>query len=300
MLQEQLRHNISELLGDRARFQVPLKDLTTWKIGGPAWCVCSLHNQDEALELFKLLREVDMASMPLGNGSNLLFSERGYQGVLYSLQGTFQEITFKDNLVITGAGAQLGNLLSACAHNGLSGLEWAAAIPATVGGAVAMNAGSVGEDIFTKLRSIKLLLPDCAIVELKADYFQASYRNGNLPRGALVLQVVFQLAQSSPHKIKDKIHNNVVLKKNHFPLNWPNAGSVFKNPEGDFAGRLIEQAGLKGKICGNAQISAVHANFIVNLGNAKADEVLELIRLAQTEVLNKYGIKLEPEVRIID
>ncbi len=296
MKKGELAQKIAAILGGRAYFNYPTALLTTWKTGGPAWCLAQAGNVKELTSLLRLMREYDIAYMPVGMGSNLLFSDSGFNGVLIALVNGLAKIKIEGCSLCAGAGAKLSAMLRASAKAELSGLEWAAGIPGSLGGAVAMNAGSLGGDMASVVQSVDLLTQDNSALTLSG-LPQAGYRSGGLPAGAVVVKATMALQPGT--NVKDKITNNLKLKKEKFPLDLPNAGSVFKNPPNDFAARLIEAAGLKGHRCGNAQISTKHANFIVNLGSAKADDILELMRHTQREVALRFGVDLVPEVKLV-
>jgi UDP-N-acetylmuramate dehydrogenase len=295
-----LARELGALLGNRAQFGLPLSSLTTWKVGGPAWCVCRLHNLAEAQKVLTILANDSVPFMPLGNGSNLLASDAGYPGVLLKLEGQLRETRVREEVIEAGGGAMLDQVLGQSARAGLCGLEWAAAIPATIGGAIAMNAGSWGKNIFTCLRRLTLLSGKGELISLdKPALPAAAYRNGNLPGASIVAEAAFELLRGDCASVQRTIADNIRLKSQRLPLAHPSAGSVFMNPEGDFAGRLIESAGLKGKKQGNAQISDIHGNFIVNLGGAKADDIYKLIVTIRDEVARRFGIRLTLEIKLI-
>lgn len=298
MHKQELAKELKKLLRERALFGKPAATLTTWKVGGPVWCVTEVKSIDEIKNIITLLNERDVIHMPLGMGSNLLFSDHGYDGVLISMCGELKNFTVKGNEIIAGGGAAISGILKEAASSGLSGLEWAAGIPATLGGAIAMNAGSLGHNLAECITGLSLLDKNGELLELAPPNLPtAGYRNGGLPEGSIVLGARIGLRKGDD--IQRLIKRNLQLKREKFPLDLPSAGSVFQNPPGDYAGRLIEEAGLKGYKCGNAQISYKHANFIVNLGAAKADDILKVMRFAQMKVMQLFGIELVPEVKMV-
>jgi UDP-N-acetylmuramate dehydrogenase len=291
---------LTRLLSDRAEFNIPFSGLTTWKVGGPAWCLCRLHSREEAKAALAILADSGVPFMVLGNGSNLLVSDLGYEGAVLKLEGRLAALEVKNDLISAGGGVLLGQALRESAQAGLSGLEWAAAIPASLGGAIAMNAGSMGQNIGSVLERVDLLLSNGDVVTLERDSLPPfAYRKSNLPPASIVLGAKLKLRPGSAWSVRRNIAANTRLKRQRFPFNYPNAGSVFMNPEGDYAGRLIESAGLKGKRWGNAQISDVHGNFIVNMGAAKADDIYRLIVMARDTVKEKFGISLDLEIKLI-
>lgn len=297
MTKDALAAQIKTLLGKRALFNHPASQLTTWKVGGAVWCVAMVNDLQELLALHPVLRANKVPYMPLGMGSNLLFADSGYDGVLITLQAEMAGFEVRKNTLVAGGGARLSQLLTNAPRLGLSGLEWAAGIPATIGGAIAMNAGSMGNDMANLLDSVSLLLADGKLLELSREHLpKAAYRDGGLPKGSIVLQATIKMLPARPEDIEASIKANLASKRELFPLELPNAGSVFKNPPGDFAGRLIEAAGMKGCRLGNAQISSKHANFIVNLGAANADDILGLIQLTQNKVKEMFAVELQTEI----
>jgi UDP-N-acetylmuramate dehydrogenase len=300
MSEDRVKRAIKKLLGANAAFDNPLAPLTTWKVGGPAWCVANVKNRIQAGALVSLLKEFEIDYMPMGMGSNVLFSDQGYHGVVIMLGGDLENISLQDNIMRAGGGAKLSRMMNLAAANGFSGLEWAAGIPASAGGAVHMNAGARDSAMSAYLEDLDLLDHQGKFKFLGPDELPlAGYRDGGLYAKDIVLNLSLRLDKSSAEIVKRKIENTLLHRQNKLPLDLPNAGSVFKNPPGNYAGKLIRSAGLSGERRGDAQISDKHANFIVNLGRAKADDILELIKIAQREVLARCNIKLELEVEII-
>ena len=272
---------------------------TTFHIGGPASLFIKAQDKKELKSLLSILPKTATPYYILGGGSNLLVGDKGVDGVVIKLEGTFTEVAFKKETLLAGAGVELAPLRREACKRGLSGLEFTAGIPGTVGGAIIMNAGispteNMGKlvkrvEIMDKTGKIKWLLP-------KAIDF--GYRHSSLPRGAIVLQAELRLKKAPLPSIRKKLRVLWDKKKETQPLAEKSAGCIFKNPPGQSAGALIEKAGLKGKSCGGAAISTVHANFIINRGGAKAKDVLKLIEKVKSKVFNKFGITLEPEIKI--
>lgn len=233
-----------------------------------------------------------------GRGSNVLFPDEGLNGITVISTGLAQS-AWDSERVRVGAGYSLARLSQEAADRGLTGLEFARGIPGTVGGAIVMNAGAHGGSIQDILEEVKILRPQGQLERLTRDDIQFGYRECSLRDQALVLEGIFGLKPGDPDVIFETMSENLAKRKAAQPLELPNAGSVFRNPPGDSAGRLIEEAGWKGKRFGGAQVSLKHANFIVNLGNATAQEVLTLIREIQKDVQKKFGVELKTEVRYI-
>lgn len=295
----ELRQILQDKLGDRARFEQPMSAHTTWGVGGSAWCVCRVNSEEEAGFVIRSTREAGLPWMPLGRGSNLLVSDKGYPGVMLRLAGPLASSRREDEKIWAGGGAHLPAVVKLAARLGLAGLEWAAGIPGTVGGAVATNAGALGSDMSQITGQITLLLASGEVRNLPGGQLAAQYRKRDLPEQSLVLAALLQLALDSPEAVNLRSEEALAQRSKSQPSGQPSAGSVFKNPPGDFAGRLIEEAGCKGLSMGGAQVSQIHANFIVNRGRATAREVLDLMREVREKVRQTSGVELEPEVEVV-
>ena len=235
---------------------------------------------------------------PIGRGSNLLIADSGIDGVVMDLSDVNQ-LQAKGNIIIAGAGVRMSKLAQTAASSALRGLEFMATVPGDLGGGVAMNAGAFGQQVSDVLQSVEVLMRDGSVVTLSRDDLDMQYRFTKLPQGALVLSATFELVAGETETIKQAMRDMRAKRSESQPLALPNCGSVFKNPEGDFAARLIESVGLKGKQIGKANISDKHANFIVNQGGASCEDVLGLIRLAKSTVKQEKGVDLEPEVKLV-
>ena len=247
----------------------------------------------------KLARDYHVPALVVGNGSNLLVRDGGVIGLVIVLGERFSHIEIHDNILTAQAGASLSKVAAAAQSAGLSGLEFASGIPGTLGGGCAMNAGAYGGQLSDALMDAQVLL-DSEIRTLSRDEMEMGYRT-TLPlrHGGVVLSARFHLAADAPEAIAARSRELNARRREMQPLNYPSAGSVFKRPEGHFAGALIEEAGLKGLTIGGAQVSEKHAGFIVNLGGATAADILALIQRVQDEVERRSGVRLEPEVRIL-
>ncbi len=276
-----------------------LAPYTTIKIGGPCSFMVFPEKEEEVIEVLKFLDEAEIKSFLLGGGSNLLVCDDGFEGVVLNLK-RFKGIKImsdeKGFLLKVKAGTLLNQVLSFCLKEGFGGLEFLAGIPATIGGMVKMNAGAFGTTMSDCVRSIKIYR-NGKIDTLKAKDDLWSYRM--FKEKGTILEIEIKVARKDKEEIKNSILKFISLRKEKQPFINRTFGSVFKNPPQDYAGRLIEACGLKGYRIGDAEISKKHANFIVNLGKAKAKEVLKLIKLAQQAVWKKFNIKLEPEVRFL-
>jgi UDP-N-acetylmuramate dehydrogenase len=270
---------------------------TTLAVGGPARWMFRPAGENELVRAMALI-PADLPILPLGRGSNLLVPDTGFDGLVLDLSA-LAGLTITDRQVQAGTGVRMGKLAQQCANHGLSGLEFMATVPGNVGGGVAMNAGAFGQQVSDTLQAIRIVDRRGQASQLPASELAMRYRHTALPAGSIVLAATFELKDGDPEDIRDSMRRMRAQRSDTQPLAWPNCGSVFKNPEGDHAARLVEAAGLKGLTVGGARISEVHANFIVNDGSASAADVLALIDKARQEVKARFGIDLEPEVRIV-
>ena len=275
----------------------PMSAHTTFKIGGAADILITVKTIDELQTAVNACKASDIPVMILGNGSNLLVSDNGIEGAVITLDGDFKEITVDGDTITSGAGAKLSRLCSVALENSLTGLEFAYGIPGTVGGAMYMNAGAYGGEMKDVALSVTALTPDGEIREVPAEDLQLGYRTSVFKtNGDIILFSKYKLEQGDQAAIKAKMDDVMDRRKTKQPLEFPSAGSVFKRPEGAFAGTLIEQCGLKGKTVGGAQVSEKHAGFIINIGGATCDDVMGLVKLVQDTVKAETGYFLEREI----
>lgn len=279
-----------------------LSHYTTYKVGGLARCIIYPKNIDKTVELIKLVKKHDLKFKILGNGSNLLFSDRKYENVLIHL-GSLDHLEIIDNKIIVGAGYSLIRLAREAMKKSLTGLEFAAGIPGTVGGAVYMNAGAYKSDMGYIVQSAKVLTPDLRVIELTNLEMDFHYRSSffqNNP-GYIILEVMLRLKYGQKRAIEEVMNERRKRRVETQPLEYPSAGSVFRNPENmDAAGKLIEDVGLKGLTKGGACVSSKHANFIVNVGGASADDIKSLIEFVQDTVEEHYKVKLKVEQEFVN
>ncbi len=279
----------------------PLSRHTTYRIGGPA----SLFAQVDSLgSLTSFIEYCHVSSIPwivIGKGSNLLVSDSGFKGAVITLGPSFSQCAFDegDGVFCVGAATRLSHVVQEAFRNGRAGYEFAVGTPGTVGGALRMNAGSSTESLGQRVLSVTSLRPGIGLVRYRGTDIDWSYRSSSLPYDEVVLECELASLDGEEDMIRAKMEGALARRKRTQPLQAPSCGSVFKNPEGHSAGRLIEEAGLKGSSCGGAQISPLHGNFIINTGEAKADEVLTLIHFVQDAVRDRFGIDLAPEVRFL-
>ena len=280
---------------------VLLSKYTTYKVGGKAKVLAYPKNIEKLITLLKWAKTNNISYKMLGNGSNLIFSDADYNGILIKLT-EFDDIEIFDNKIRVGAGYSLMKLSRIALKNSLTGLEFAAGIPGTVGGAVFMNAGAYKSDMGYIVKMIKVLTPDFRIVTLENKELAFHYRTSFLKThpNYICLEATIKLEKGKKEAIEEIMKSRLQRRKEAQPLEYPSAGSVFRNPPGMFSGELIENCGLKGKKIGGAQVSEKHANFIINTGNATANDVKELIDYVKKEVEKKYHVSLTTEQEFVN
>jgi len=282
------------------RFDEMMSNHTTWKIGGPADLMIIPQNKEQLVQAVRVLHKHEIPWVVLGRGSNMLVSDKGIRGVTIKLGGTFDEIHFDGTEVTAGGAYSFVKLAVQAGKKGLTGLEFAGGIPGSVGGAVYMNAGALGSDVSRILKQAEVLLNTGEVITMQNNDLQYAYRHSLLQQEpGIVLEAIFQLAPGNREEITASMAANKDRRLRTQPLKMASCGSVFRNPEGTFAAKLIEEAGLKGLRVGGAEVSTMHANFIVNIGNATAEDVLALIKKIQDIILESNGIVLVPEVLVL-
>lgn len=273
----------------------PLHQLTTWKIGGPAEAVYWPTTINDLVTVWQRAQKAQIPVWLIGRGSNLLIADEGLSGVVLSTTA-LRGIQWEDCKVQVEAGYSLARLAHEAGERGWSGLEFARGIPGSVGGAVIMNAGAHGGEMASLILNVTALWPDGTVRRMERSEVEFAYRSCSLRGRAWVLETQLGFSAGDREQIINNMRENLIKRAANQPLEKPNAGSVFRNPPGDSAGRLIEAAGWKGKRIGDAQVSEKHANFIVNLGKASCKDVLTLIEGIQKDISKKYGITLQTEV----
>ncbi|MGO4270246.1 UDP-N-acetylmuramate dehydrogenase [Paenibacillus sp. TAF58] len=277
-----------------------LAPYTTWKIGGPADCLVIPQTKEQVAAAIQFLYERGVPWTVIGRGSNLLVSDKGIRGVVIKLGNALETLRFDGAMVYAGGSYSFIKLSVLAAKEGLTGLEFASGIPGSVGGAVYMNAGAHGSDVSRILKQAEVILDTGELVTMQAEDLQYAYRHSILQTmPGIVTEAVFELQVGERKEIAGAMAAYRDRRRRTQPGQLACAGSVFRNPEGGFAAKLIEDAGLKGKRVGEAEISTLHANFIVNTGDATAEDVLTLIGEVQLIVQKQYGISLVPEVLVI-
>ena len=293
----------------RILWDSPMAQFSTLKVGGPAEAIVSVTNEDELKTLIRWLKKNDVGWWVVGRGSNILVPDRGLAGVIILLEGEFSTIEKvlaptltpqeKKVFIRAGGGCLLTKLVRYCTSQGLSGLEFGVGIPGSVGGAIVMNAGAWGHEIGSRVDAVVLMDSNGEIMSVPGKNLGFSYRKWAMPQNTVLLSAIFSLIPGRKDDIKATCKKYQELRIKNQPVAEPSAGSFFKNPPADSAGRLIEEAGLKGCSIGGAKVSEKHANFIVNTGEASAADILNLMQVVQQEVYKRFGIKLEPEVHIL-
>lgn len=278
----------------------PMKRHTSFRIGGPADIFVCPSSMEAIRDICRLCRAEQVPLFILGNGSNLLVSDKGYRGVVLQILKNFNEITIEDNTITACAGAQLSRVAKEAAKQSLTGFEFAAGIPGTIGGAVVMNAGAYGGEMKDVLVWVDVLTPEGDIIRVKKEDLDLSYRHSIIDeKEYVVLKVCLELQKGDLQAINDRMEELRIQRTSKQPLDLPSAGSTFKRPAGHFAGKLIMDAGLRGFRVGDAQVSEKHCGFVVNVGEATAEDVDSLMKQVSQKVMEQFQVELEPEVRKI-
>jgi UDP-N-acetylmuramate dehydrogenase len=289
--------------GLKLKLSEPLARYTSMKIGGPADFFIDVENAAALTRVLQTLDEYGTSFCLLGNGSNILISDQGVRGAVIHLTGEFKNVEWCEEggaaAARVGAAFPVTQLVRAAARRGYGGLEFAEGIPGTLGGALVMNAGAYGSEFEKIVDRVDGVMRAGEPIRFTREQMTFSYRDSHLPPGMVVTQVLLRLSLEDTGKVTSKVRDLVTKRKAAQPSGYPNSGSMFRNPPGDYAGRLIEAAGLKGSKIGDAKIAERHGNFIVNLGGAKAEDVHRLMELARAEVKRQFGVELQPEVRLI-
>ena len=280
---------------------VSLKEYTTYKVGGHAKVMIIPKNEEELVSLLKFIKFNKIKYIILGNGSNVIFSDDIFDGIVIKLD-SLDKIELKNTTLTVGAGVSLMKAANRVCRLGLTGLEFATGIPGTLGGAIYMNAGAYKSDMGYIVKKVKVLTPDFKIITMVNREMNFHYRTSFLKenKGYICLEATIKLAKGDKNIIEEVIKERKLRRVESQPLEFPSAGSVFRNPENNFAGKLIEEIGLKGLIKGGAQISEKHANFIINRDHAKAKDIYDLISFIKEAVKERYNIELKEEQEFIN
>lgn len=298
---EKLKKKLEETNVGKVLLNEPLKNHTTMKIGGPADLFVEPKDIQSVIHAIKIIHDEGVPITPIGRGSNLLVLDEGIRGVVLKLGEGLNHLEIDGNEVRVGSGFSLVSLATTISKRGLSGLEFAGGIPGSVGGAVYMNAGAHGSDISKILKKALIVFRDGSCEWLSNEEMNYSYRTSVLQkiRPGIVVEAVFQLKEGDKATIVAEMLKNKDYRRETQPYNYPCAGSIFRNPLPNYAGQLVEKAGLKGYQIGGAKVSELHGNFIVNTGSATADDVLALIKHIQNVIMEKFGVEMKTEVEII-
>ena len=292
---EELKQILAE---DYIKLKEPMKNHTTFRIGGEADYFVTPQTKEEVQAVAACCKKFEVPYYIIGNGSNLLVSDRGYRGVIIQIFKMMNQITVEDNLIIAQAGALLSAIAAKALENSLSGFEFAAGIPGTLGGACVMNAGAYGGEMKQVLKEVTVMDYQGRIDTLSVCELEMGYRTSRIAKeNLIVLEAKIELEQGDSQVIRslmDELREKRVTKQ---PLEYPSAGSTFKRPEGYFAGKLIQDSGLRGFSVGGAQVSEKHCGFVINKDQATAADVEELMRKVSAKVKEKFGVTLEPEVK---
>ena len=292
---------LEELIGKgHVLYDEPMKKHTTFRVGGPARALVEPGSAEDVKSVVEFCKSEQIPYYIVGNGSNLLVGDKGFRGAiiqLYKSMGTFQ---VEGNQITAQAGCSLAQIANAALDAALTGFEFAAGIPGTLGGAVVMNAGAYGGEMKDVLTSVRVMTEEGEIMELPAEELGLGYRTSIIPeKRYIVLGAVISLTEGKKEEIKAQMDDLRQKRVSKQPLEYPSAGSTFKRPEGYFAGKLIQDSGLKGFTVGGAQVSEKHSGFVINKGNATAADVMELIRQVTAKVKEDTGVTMEPEVKQI-
>ena len=282
---------------ENIRLQEPMAGHTTFRIGGPADCFLQPENEKQLIQVLNYLKKVEMPYFILGKGSNLLVSDEGFRGVVIQIGAGMSRIAVAGNKISAQAGATMAQVARAAWEHGLTGLEFAAGIPGTVGGGVVMNAGAYDGEMSYVVEQVSMVNGEGEIFKLGKEDLEFGYRTSVIKnKPFIVTDVVFCLQKGNREAIKTKMDELAAKRREKQPLEYPSAGSTFKRPEGLYAGKLIMDAGLRGYRVGGAQVSEKHCGFVINTGQATAKDVMELITEVRKQVKDKFKVDLEPEI----
>lgn len=300
MVTDEQARQLAKSFNGRIALNEPMKKYTSFQIGGPADMLVEPRDVGSLSQVLSWAWNEGLPLFVLGNGTNLLVADEGIRGVVVRIGSGLDQVRFEGESVHAMSGVSLPALARACAERGLGGLEWAVGIPGSLGGAMAMNAGAYSYTIGDFVREVKTLMLDGSALVKTCDEMQFAQRSSRLSHGDLIAyEAMLVLEPGNPEEIRHQMSEYMKDRKIKQPLHLPSAGCVFQNPSGRGAGRYIDGAGLKGLRVGGAEVSHVHANFIVNLGDATARDVLILMNVVRQTVHEKFGVELVPEVRVV-
>lgn len=270
---------------------------TTFRIGGLADCFVQLENTEQLIKVQKYLSQVGVPFFILGNGSNLLVSDAGFRGVILQIGPKMSKVTVEGNVIVAQAGASMAQIARTAMEHELAGMEFASGIPGTIGGGVVMNAGAYGGELSQIVTQVNVVNSEGEIMELDNETMEFGYRTSTIRNNPFtVTEVILRLEKGDRQQIRERMEELAARRREKQPLEYPSAGSTFKRPAGYYAGQLIMEAGLRGFQCGGAKVSDKHCGFVINIGNATAEDVRTLIREIQTRVKDQFNVNLETEV----
>ena len=298
MISQAVKDSLNRFLPeDKIKTEEIMSRHTTFRVGGPADCLVTPSNEDELGGIIRYLNKVEIPYFVVGNGSNLLVSDKGYKGIIIKIGDEMGQVTVEGNRIHAGGGASLARVARAALDAGLTGLEFAAGIPGTVGGALIMNAGAYDGEMKMVVEDVTVIDAEGNALALDNETMEFGYRTSALKNSKFVATgCTFLLEKGDPEAIKAKMDDFAQRRRDKQPLEFPSAGSTFKRPEGHFAGKLIQDAGLAGFTVGGAQVSEKHCGFVINKGDATAKDIKILIEFVQDKVKDTFGVDLEPEV----
>ena len=298
-MEKKIYHKLVQIVGEeRVRTDEPMKNHTTFRVGGPADFFVTPETSEEVRAVIDMCRSEEIDCHVIGDGRNLLVSDRGVRGVVVQIAKAMNKIESNGEQIRAQAGALLSEVAAHALKDGLAGFEFAAGIPGTLGGACVMNAGAYGGEMKDVLYEVTVLTPQGEFLVLKEDELELGYRTSVIARkGYIVLEAVIRLKKGDEEEIRRQMEDLRDRRISKQPLEYPSAGSTFKRPEGYFAGKLIQDAGLRGYTFGGAQVSEKHCGFVINRGDATAAEVAELMRRVADKVEDQFKVLLEPEVK---
>ena len=300
MIKDILNEILNIIPEDRVCRDEPMNKHTSFRTGGPADCYIRIGSVEELSALFNLFKSTGQEYVVIGNGSNLLFSDRGYRGAVIEILSGMSSLSVEGEKIMADAGTLLSKVSDAALKNSLKGFEFASGIPSTVGGAMVMNAGAYGGEMKDIVLSVRVIDKEGRSVELSNEEMDFGYRKRIIKeKGYIVTQTVFSLEKGEEAEIESRIRELSRMRREKQPLEYPSAGSTFKRPENNFAGKLIMEAGLSGLKSGGAKVSEKHCGFIINEGGATSGDIYSLIKEVQEKVFQSSGIRLEPEVMMI-
>ena len=300
-MNSEIRKMFCDLLGeDRVFTEEAMSQHTTFKIGGPADYFLMPDKGEDVGRVIKICKEKEIPYFILGNGSNLLVGDGGYRGAVIQIYRNMSSVTVEGNEITAQAGALLSAVAAAAKNASLTGFEFAGGIPGTIGGAVVMNAGAYGGEMKDVLTEVTVMNAEGDIFTLPTEELELGYRTSIIKTaGYIVLEAKIRLKEGDPEVIRETMKDLTIRRTTKQPLEYPSAGSTFKRPEGYFAGKLIMDSGLRGYQVGGAQVSEKHCGFVINAGNATAEDVCRLMADVQRIVREKFGVTLEPEVKLL-